>query len=289
MAQKYRKIDPRIWSDEKFTKLSSDEKLIAIYVLTAQTNRIGLFKFSPALAAEDLGMNVETFAKRFARVRETLRWGFDEVARVVWIPRWWRYNRPDNPNVLKNCLGDLHELPQTALLNRFANNLADLPETFGVTFRCEIQKPTPQPPPNQEQEQEQDQKQEQEFPAARAAGSHKGRKAASGLHAATVTHFCEAWEAKYGAPYPFNGGKDGEHVKWMLGRVNQSATRAAEIIDAYLADDRTFYADDRHSLGLLKSQFRRFITDAPRANGSLGLPFRAPTADELATLDRELK
>ena len=52
----YRKIDVRIWSDEKFTRLSVDEKIVAIYCLTnRQVNRCGLFVFSPALAAEELG------------------------------------------------------------------------------------------------------------------------------------------------------------------------------------------------------------------------------------------
>ena len=58
---RYRKIDPRTWKDEKFRVLLSEEKLIAFYVITAQSNRIGLFNFSPAMAAEDL----ETFSKPF--------------------------------------------------------------------------------------------------------------------------------------------------------------------------------------------------------------------------------
>ena len=49
---KFRKVDPRIWNDEKFQSLPPLDKLLAVYALTGQCNRIGIFKFSIALAAE---------------------------------------------------------------------------------------------------------------------------------------------------------------------------------------------------------------------------------------------
>ncbi|TMQ30091.1 MAG: hypothetical protein E6K65_06690 [Nitrospirae bacterium] len=45
MAARYRKIDPRIWTDEKFRLLTGEQQRIALYILTAQTNRIGRFSF----------------------------------------------------------------------------------------------------------------------------------------------------------------------------------------------------------------------------------------------------
>ena len=41
---RYRKINPRLWDDERFVQLDAVEKLIAIYSITAQSNRIGLFR-----------------------------------------------------------------------------------------------------------------------------------------------------------------------------------------------------------------------------------------------------
>ena len=64
----YRKIDPRIWNDEKFSEWSLYEKAIAIYILTAQANRIGIFKFSPALAAEDLGDDIKPISAGIEKV-----------------------------------------------------------------------------------------------------------------------------------------------------------------------------------------------------------------------------
>lgn len=166
MAPRYRKIDPRIWNDEKFRALSREEKLIALYVLTAQSNRLGFFKFSKALAAEDLNMPVETFAKGFEKVCKALAWRFDPEARVLLIPKWFRYNCPENPNVLKSCLEDLHDLPRTPLVSEFALCVQYLPQTLHETFRKGLEERYgeryPQRMPHQEQEQEQEQEKEQE-------------------------------------------------------------------------------------------------------------------------------
>jgi hypothetical protein len=143
MAAKFKKIDPRMWSDEKFVMLDQLEMLIAIYTITAQSNRIGLFKFSAALAAEELRIPLETFRERFGKVSQTLGWGWDEALRVVYLPTWWRYNKPENPNVLKSCLDDLDDLPQTPLLEKFYGNLQYLAETLHQTFRERLPKCMP--------------------------------------------------------------------------------------------------------------------------------------------------
>ena len=160
MAQKYRKVDPRIWGDEKFVCLTSDERLIALYCLTSsQVNRIGLFRFSLALAAEEMGTLPPTFAKRFGNVCQTFRWGFHEPTKTLYFPTWWKYNRPDNPNILKSYLADLHDVPTSPLIAIFCANTKYLPETFA----CVVRNVTPNVTPNvQAQEQEQEQEQEQD-------------------------------------------------------------------------------------------------------------------------------
>ncbi len=135
MAAKYRKIDPRFWKDEKVMSLSIEEKAIALYVLTAQSNRIGLFTFSPALAAEDLGCPPDALAKGFARACDALGWQFDRASRVLWIPRWWKYNPPESWKNLVGNLKDIEDLPKTRLLASFFANLADIPENLRHHFQ----------------------------------------------------------------------------------------------------------------------------------------------------------
>lgn len=163
---KYRKIDTRIWNDEKFQQLEPMDKYLAIYCLTAQCNRIGIFKFSIALAAEDMGMVPETLREGLARVCETLNWSFDEARRVLYFPRWWKYNAPESRNVMIGCLKDLHDVPETHLIRDFLLNREFLGETLAETLPEPspnlpegFRKPYPKPSPIQEQEQEQEQEQ----------------------------------------------------------------------------------------------------------------------------------
>ena len=136
---RYRKIDPRTWKDEKFRQLDQFGKLIALYCITAQSNRCGIFNFSRGQAAEDLDLELRRFRSVFATVCKELRWEWDEAGRVLYIPTWWKYNPPENANVLKSCLSDLHELPETPLLDRFRSNLGFLSPDLVPAFETSME------------------------------------------------------------------------------------------------------------------------------------------------------
>lgn len=159
MARKYRKIDPRIWADERFAKLSNEEKLIALYCLTCQQcNRIGFFRFSLAAAADDLNTSTHTFGIRFRKVCDTLNWQFDDGAKVLYFPTWWKYNAPDNEKHMAGCLEDLHDLPATPLLSTFYANTKYLkPEPAKRIADVSAYVSPYVSPQEQEQEQEQEQ------------------------------------------------------------------------------------------------------------------------------------
>jgi hypothetical protein len=167
---RYRKFDPFAWRHAEFKSLTDKEKLAAIYSFTAQSNRCGIFCFSPALAAEDLGWTQAAFIRVFHRVVKVLRWRWDPAARVLYIPSWWKYNRPENVSHLIGCLKDLHEVPTSPLLDAFSTNGLTLDPGLRDVFEKEIRhildtSGTPLPPraahsvPQQEQEQEQEQEQ----------------------------------------------------------------------------------------------------------------------------------
>jgi hypothetical protein len=161
VAAKYRKIDPRIWADERFAKMSTDCKCLALYCLTCQqTNRIGLFHFSPALAAEQLDTVSHTLSKRIETVCRTLKWRFDDHAKVLYMPTWWKYNHPDNQKHLQGCLEDLHDVPQTVLLKEFISNKRYIKQTYHSTFEVGIAYRIGDGMAYQEQEQEQEQEQD---------------------------------------------------------------------------------------------------------------------------------
>lgn len=134
MAARYRKIDPRIWTDEKFVQLSPSEKLIALYILSGQSNRIGLFVFSPGKAVEDLGLQGHAFRTAFVRVLEAFHWEWDEQTRVLYIRSWWKYNPPENANNVIGNLKDLADVPQNPFLNAFSSHLTYLDPALHQTF-----------------------------------------------------------------------------------------------------------------------------------------------------------
>jgi hypothetical protein len=110
----------------------------------------------------------------------------------------------------------------------------------------------------------------------------KRRKAPSGPHAELIEFFTNSWKAKYGKSYIFRGGKDGDHIKWILEQTEQNLDQAKDMVRAYLADNDSFITKDRHSLGKLKSFFMRYWVDAPPVDDGTGLTLerRKPTPQD---------
>ena len=150
---RYRKLYPRIWRHPNFTTLRPSVRELALYLLTGpQTSAIGLFHFSVATAAEDLGVTVETIRKGLVDVGVGFGWQFDSSARVFFIPSWWNWNRPENENVLTGNLKALSEIPPSSLVDAFARNLETLPEALHPGFIEGCRKRLSKHSPIQEQE-----------------------------------------------------------------------------------------------------------------------------------------
>jgi len=141
---RYRKIDTRMWGDVKFRELSSpapSAKYLWIFLLTGPhtTNLPGLFRAGEMSLAEELGWPVETFRERFAELSGAGLAKADWNARVVWIPNAVKYNRPDNPNVVKSWRDSWDEVPECPLKSeayeRLKGFMGGLGEGFTGTFR----------------------------------------------------------------------------------------------------------------------------------------------------------
>ena len=155
---RYRKVDPRFWKDEKISGFTPDEKLVALYLFTAQSNRIGIFSFSIGAAAEDVGTSSQTFAEHFASICSALNWEWDERCRVLYIPTWWKYNQPENANNVIGNLKDIDDVPSSNLVTKFVENLQylrpDLHETFTQTLKERYAQHYPKRLRSQEQKQD---------------------------------------------------------------------------------------------------------------------------------------
>jgi hypothetical protein len=126
----------RIWDDPNFQRLSDAEKVMTDYILFGpQTNRIGIYKMSPAVGVEHLKWSLRQFLQRFEKVCAVFGWQFDPVAHVIWIPSWWDYNPlTNNGNNLSGALTDLARVPSSPLIARFASHLVYVPEALHPYF-----------------------------------------------------------------------------------------------------------------------------------------------------------
>lgn len=207
--RRYRKIYCRLWIHPTFQALSSDAKVVMLYLLTGpQTNRIGLFRLSLALAGEQNNIAPGKVKKCVAVVCQTFQWTYDEAAGVVWIPSWWKWNDVrENFKVFQGALADLHEVPETPLIGKFLAHKAFVPSGLQYLLnRLSEARAIPESDSNpgiQDQDQKQDQEQEQKqesvalmrqsefpesafdafrnaYPASRRVGGKEGRRAFEG-------------------------------------------------------------------------------------------------------------
>lgn len=157
---RYRKIDQRIWNDEKFRLLDDSAKLLFFCLLTHPSmTMLGAMRSTVAGLAEELGWSVEAFREAFQQVLDKGMAEHEQKAHLIALPNFLVYNKPESPNVVKSWSSVLDMLPECALKIRvvarcraFAEGMSEgFAEALPVAFR--------QPMPNQEQEQEQDQEQ----------------------------------------------------------------------------------------------------------------------------------
>ena len=196
LVGRYRRAYPRIWRHPSFQQLTPAQRNIALYVLLGpQTNRIGLFHFSIGTAAEDLSLGADTCRTGLRHVCLTFGWVFDDDARVLYVPSWWRWNCPENESVLRGNLKDLSEIPPCGLVEAFTLNLAHVPPDLHDTFieTCRTRLPGHLGPQYQYQEQKQNQDQEQK-PSARRAGwrTTKTQEPINGASSEVPAHLVKA-------------------------------------------------------------------------------------------------
>jgi hypothetical protein len=170
---RFRKIDVRIWGDEKFRRISRpgpNAQTLFIYLITGPhtTALPGLSGVGEAALAEALGWPAPALRKVMA---ELIRLGmvkFDREARVVWVPNVIKYNLPQSPNVVRGWRPTWDEIPECDLKREARQVLGQAVCAMGEGYAKAFQEaltegyadPCPEAMANQEQEQEQ----EQEYP-----------------------------------------------------------------------------------------------------------------------------
>jgi hypothetical protein len=175
---RYRKIEVRMWGDEKFRALSPIDpsgQALWVFLLTGpHTGPIpGLFRAGRAGIAEELGWSQEAFDEAF---QEAFRLGMVEAdwkARVVFIPNAIKCNPPQSPNVVTGWAGEWQLIPECELKRKayrvLKSAVYEHGEAFAKAFDKAFAKAYTKTSPNQEQEQEQEQEPEKNICVAASA------------------------------------------------------------------------------------------------------------------------
>lgn len=170
----YRKIDVRIWNDEKFCGLSDDGKLCFLFILThPHLTALGAMRATVGGLADELHWTPARFARAWAGVCPTLV-QHDDRASCLWVPKFLHYNQPESPNVVRAWAKALDAIPECRLRRSAVATAAEVCESmrkgkakgflkaFHEAFRQvlhdDLLKACAEPSPYQEQEQKQEQK-----------------------------------------------------------------------------------------------------------------------------------
>lgn len=155
---KYRKIDPKIWNDQKFNRLSNNGKLVFFMLLThPHMTALGAMRGNcPGLAAE-IGWTEKAFREAFQEAQSKDMLKHDEKASIIWLPKFLKYNKPESPNVVKSWGNALDYLPECNLKFQLIQHIKDYIKALPKAFQEALPKAFRKSMPNQEQEQEQEQ------------------------------------------------------------------------------------------------------------------------------------
>lgn len=117
---RYKKIDVKMWNDTRFRSLSRPQpnaQSLWQFLLTGHvtTTMPGLFSTTRGTLADTFDWSVDDTMKCFAELSLLQMVTADWDARVIWIPRAYKYNEPESLNVVKSWEDVLHETPDCKL------------------------------------------------------------------------------------------------------------------------------------------------------------------------------
>lgn len=161
---KYRKIDTRIWGDEKFRLFSDDGKLAFLFLLTHPgLTALGAMRGTLSGLAAELGWPVKRLRVALAPAIERGMVEINEAASYIALPNFMRFNPAENPNVARAWVTALDLIPECpekeGLVARCRASLSGtrrqgFEEAFAQAFGQPFTEPLPKGMPNPEPEPE---------------------------------------------------------------------------------------------------------------------------------------
>jgi hypothetical protein len=190
---RYRKVDPRIWNDEKFSALSDAGKLAFLYVLThPNLTAIGAMRATLDGLAAERGWSLKRLRKALAPALANRMIEVNERASYIGLPHFLKYNEPEAPNSVKAWRSAFDLIPECAEKRALVQRCRAYLDSKSPAFRDAMpdaiaeapSQPSPIPDPAHEPELTLE-------PEAADAGAENGH----GLSAGHVKALVELWNA----------------------------------------------------------------------------------------------
>lgn len=130
---RYRKVACNFWYDEKVHALSDDSRTLFIMILTHPLmTPLGAAPLNPGGLAYELRWTERRCMKSIKALVDAglLRW----QDRMVWVPSFFKHNRPESPNVVRSWAGCLDMLPECELRDEVLQSMQELAADMGKPF-----------------------------------------------------------------------------------------------------------------------------------------------------------
>lgn len=135
-GERYRRLRCGLWREVWFQALTAHQRNVYLYLRTGpQTDAVpGLCRFSPAMAAEDLGCTPRAVEIALALLAKSGRLAWDPKTRVTWVPDALEDQRPSSPLNFAGWGGALSVVPDCDVKRTAVERLFAYATTRGPDF-----------------------------------------------------------------------------------------------------------------------------------------------------------
>ncbi len=237
----YRQIHTSIWDDDWFCQLTSDEKIVFVWLFSNRRASVsGIYKFTEFICSRETGISLPDVKKAVQRLIEDQKIYIE--GEWVWVKNLRKYNDSKSPNSYKRIAADLEMLPDNGLRKAYMAYYKDMASTYQAPTKP-LQGDTNRPlEQEQEKEKEHEQEKEQEtaprdsfevlqeeffsigiIPAGEGDIKAINKMVETGVIPEDIQNGL-AWKAEN------NGGKPVRYLSQLVGPINTALSKRLQIV-----------------------------------------------------------
>ena len=119
----YRYIYTRFWLDNYILDLSTDEKLLFIYLLTNnKTNQLGIYEFNFKLCSFETDIPRDIVLEILQKFKNDKKIDYSEENDEIFIINWLKYNVNKSPTVIKNITANIENTRTEEFIKRYIDD-----------------------------------------------------------------------------------------------------------------------------------------------------------------------